>query len=61
MVTNDDERDRLITELRIDVAKLQGDMGRTKWWQIAGGVASILASTLAFFTLIAVLVNVGAP
>lgn len=50
-----------IADLRVAVAKLESQGARARWWNIAGGIASILGATVAALTLIAVLVNIGQP
>lgn len=54
-----DENEREIMELKIRVAQLESELGRPKWWQIAGGIASIVGAVLAGLTLWAVLAQLA--
>ena len=46
-------------DLRVKVALLEASGSKAKWWNITGGIASILGSIVAFFTLVAVLIKIA--
>ena len=47
----DDERDHELENLRLKLALLQAEAGRTRWWNVAGGIASIIGAALGALTL----------
>lgn len=52
-----DERDEL--ELRLEVERLKNSVGHSRWWNVAGGIASIIGSVLGMITLWVILTNLA--
>lgn len=52
-----DERDEL--ELRLEVERLKSQVGHSRWWNVAGGIASIIGSLLGMITLWVILSNLA--
>lgn len=49
------DTEKILLDLMERITKLEARSGRTAWWQVAGGIASIAGATLAAFSLWAIL------